>query len=88
MCIHEDIMNWIYILLLMWMILSSMSIQDILNTHNHFETDIWVKPNDAKFIALAKSLGNKCMSVFIYLEILKKFNMDISYQRHIWSYYT
>ena len=72
----------------MWMILSSISIQDILNTHNHFEMDIWVKPNDAKFIALAKSLGNKCMSVFIYLEILKKFNMDISYQRHIWSYYT
>ena len=71
MCIHEDILNWIYIILVMWMILSSMSILDIWDTHNHFKTDIWVKPNDAKFIAWAYSLGNKCISVFIYLEILE-----------------
>ena len=80
MCIHEDILNWIYIILVMSIILSSMSIKDIWDTHSHFKTDIWVKPNDAKFIAWAYSLGNKCISVFIYPEILEKFNMDISYR--------
>ena len=62
------------------MILSSMSIQDIWDTHNHCKMDIWVKPNDAKLITWAYSLGNKCIPVLIYPEILEKFNMDISYQ--------
>ena len=28
------------------------------------------------------------IAVFIYPKVLEKFNMDILYQRHIWSYYT
>ena len=55
------------------------------NTHNHVKTDIWVKPNYAKLMTWAYPPK---ISVFIYPKVLEKFNMDILYQRHIWSCYT